>query len=133
MANLPNIIEARSGYAARFTAEAVVGLMERSGCSDTSVLANPETVIDETARDGISALGRRGAKRVAMDYWLKHGQSAAKRQALERLAEVFPLFRLLFSANFYLLLRFGFRRGGWRVFAKENNRQRINSKSMLLA
>lgn len=43
MANLPNIIEAHSGYATRFTAEAVIGLMERSDCSDTSVLANSET------------------------------------------------------------------------------------------
>lgn len=88
MANLPNVIHTHSGYAARFTAEAVVGLLEKGGCSDTLMLADQGLVIDGAARDGLSDAGKRGAKRVAMEYWLRHGQSAAKRQALERLAEV---------------------------------------------
>lgn len=95
MTNLPNVIGTRSGYAARFTVEAVIGLLERNRCSDTSALADPEVVIDETVREGLSDADKQGAKHVAMEYWLRHGQSTAKHQALDRLAEVLLLACLL--------------------------------------
>lgn len=140
MANLPNVIQTRSGYAARFTgyaarftAEAVVGLMERSGCSDTPVLADPEVIIDENAREGLSASGKRGAKRVAVEYWLKHGQSAAKRQALDRLAEVLLVFVFLCFVRFrYCIIRFLFRCEGWRTFAWGNGRCLVSPRLPVL-
>lgn len=57
--NFRRILSTSSSYAARFTAEAVVGLLERSGCSDTSKLASDELVVDGTAQMGFQTLGRK--------------------------------------------------------------------------
>lgn len=62
MENLPAIIRTQSGYAAHFTVEAVVGLLEKGGCTDTPKLADKEIAIDGNARDVVSAAGKRGAK-----------------------------------------------------------------------
>lgn len=58
--NLPDIIRTRSGYAARFTAEAVVGLLEKGRCTHNPRLADKELVIDGSAREGVSKRGETG-------------------------------------------------------------------------
>lgn len=120
MENLPEIIRTRSGYAASFTAEAVVGLLEKGRCTDTPKLVDKELAIDGGAREGVSAAGKLGAKEVAMEYWRKHGESEAKRHALARLAEVcFSFFFSLLSCFvtlcfLTLLLLLSRREGQWK-------------------
>lgn len=43
--------------------------------------AREELVIDGSACDAISSASRRGAKRVAAEYWIKYGEAATKRRA----------------------------------------------------
>lgn len=97
LGNLPEIIQTQSGYASPITAEVVLGLLEKNGCSDVAKLANNGFAIDGSACEGLSAAGKRGAKRVTMEYWVKFSDAAAKRRALERLAEVCGLCTANFS------------------------------------
>lgn len=63
-------------------------MLERSGYSDTSDLDCEQLVVDAGAREGIYDVGKRGAKRVAVRYWVKHGKTVVKRQAVELLTAV---------------------------------------------